>query len=424
VSLAEFQDGNYIVEITKKTRWWLKQREKFLEYFNVDKIPEGIPRQYITSRTKHPFLRRKSYEDIKLHKNVLLEKLHVKIVPADWGLSDSNEVEIWKITLANRQTIIQAEKTQLDRFPFVNGEWNFDMYSFQKSLPLLIEDIQKYINFMYNSHLATVRRAVNLALVVDPSLVDVESFKTKQWVKLLLLNPIAYGRDVRKVVHQLTITDITQNNIRDAEGLIRLAQMVTGATELLFGVPFVTKRSATEIAKVSQFAANRLTSFARLLHELAFAPLFSMITTLNQLNATEKSWYKITKGWEEDWYKNFASKMEEGYIGLGQEDLQGQFNFVFTESLMPIEKSANLQSWLQLYQASTANPMVMQRIDVFAIFKEIAKHMGIKNISDFEITTPGQPIPLGAEKIPGMSPSVFGGVVPNVEPEAKASIEE
>ncbi len=66
---------------------------------------------------------------------------------------------------------------------------------------------------------------------------------------------------------------------------------------------------------------------------------------------------------------------------VGPQDIDVPFD------LEPFDGTARgeefFDSWIQLYQMVISNPILIQQMDVFRLFKHIARLGGAKNVSDF-----------------------------------------
>src|SRR5439155_110157 len=99
----------------------------------------------------------------------------------------------------------------------------------------LSEPLAAHLSFLFNSHMANVRKAINDMFLVDPSRVDLRDILTPTAGKLIRLLPQAYGSDPASVMKQFAVADVTQGHLNDAKMVIDLWQRIIGASDNMFG---------------------------------------------------------------------------------------------------------------------------------------------------------------------------------------------
>ena len=160
--------------------------------------------------------------------------MYVKIVPKEWGLKGSkfnkngDYPEIFLFTIANEQIVLRARPLNLNhnKFPIAIAAPDFDGYSITPiSRMELIGGLQTTLNWMFNSHITNVRKAINDMLIVDPSLVNMEDLENPAPGKLIRLRRSAWGKGVQNAVEQLQVNDITREHMRDAQQIMEMTQI-------------------------------------------------------------------------------------------------------------------------------------------------------------------------------------------------------
>jgi len=411
VSAAHFQDGEYVIEVGNIHRSKLIQGARDGIYFDViDEIPHQIPEEKLINDQMHPFLNKDTYFKEADRDMVFYEKAHIKIRPREYGLDDSDDYEIWNIMVANRSKIVLAlrEESSFGGFPLVCAQSYPDLYVvYNEGLPHLLKYLQQYVDFLFNSHLANVRRGVNMAYVYDPHAIEEEDLTAHKYVKLIRMKELSMGRAASDVIYQLPVNDVTQNNVRDAVQLMELMQKISAVADIIMGMPYVARRSATEIAGAQRFAANRIKTMAEVINEQALMDLVEMFVLNNIDNLTGRMWARILGGWEQE-YAPLQAKIENQTIPFVQmqlpDDLVGNFDYALTEAVLPTEKVSQTQAWQTILQIIGQSELLMQQIDATAVFKEFAQTLGIKNISSFLrpvpiVTPPGETAQGGGERI-------------------------
>jgi hypothetical protein len=146
-------------------------------------------------------------------------KMYINLIPKEWKLSGSEYPEKWYFELASDDVIIRCERADHNHglYPLAVASPEFDGYS---TTPIgrleVLYGLQHTLDFLFNSHIANVRKAINDMLIVDPYLVNIQDLRDPKPGKLIRLRRPAWGRGVDKVVQQLAVQDITRLNIQDS----------------------------------------------------------------------------------------------------------------------------------------------------------------------------------------------------------------
>ncbi len=401
VSLLNFQEGEFVIEISNTHRLNLYDGVKRGEYFDViDKIPRQIPESKLINDNLHPFLNKETYFAEQDRDMVFLERAFIKIRPREFRLDESDDYEIWEIIVANRQVVIKAvrHESSFGGFPFITAEAYPDFYTLANTgLPDLVKPLQQYMDFLFNSHLANVRKGVNMMIVYDPYSIETDDLFAHKYVKMIRMKELAVGKKPSDVIYQIPFNDVTQNNIRDAEVLMQLMQRISGVADIIMGMPYIARRSATEIAGSQRFAANRIKTLAEIINEQALVDMIEMFVLNNIDYVSSPVWLRVMEGWEKE-YANLQYE-EEGkripFIKASEKDLVGNFDYVLTEAMLPIEKISRMQALTQVMQVAGQSEAIARELNLFELFKEWARNAGITNIEAFRrvqpIVTPEPP---------------------------------
>src|SRR3990172_7846164 len=149
-------------------------------------------------------------------------------------MSDEDRRERWVFNLINGHTICRAEPSPFVRFPYEIVETFPDVLAFMsQGIMELTAPLAGHLNFLFNSHMANVRKAVNDMIVVDPSRIDIRDLLNPRAGKLIRLLPLAYGTDPTAALKQLQITDVTRGHTEDSKMLMDLWMRVTGASDAM-----------------------------------------------------------------------------------------------------------------------------------------------------------------------------------------------
>jgi len=165
-------------------------------------------------------------------------KMYINLIPKEWELSGSENPEKWFFALSADDVITQCEKADHNHgmYPMAVASPEFDGYSITPIGRMeVLSGLQTTLDFLFNNHVANLRKAVNDMLVVDPYLVNINDLKDPEPGKLIRLRRPAWGRGVDKVVQQLNVNDITRNNIGDSGYITQWMDRISGADQSMQG---------------------------------------------------------------------------------------------------------------------------------------------------------------------------------------------
>lgn len=328
----------------------------------------------------------------KMNPSYTLREIAIELVPRKYGLSESNRPEIWWLTTANNQLLIRADQMIFDHqsLPAVAGEYDHDGYSlFTPGFYESIKGLQDLLNWIYNSHIDNVRRAVNIRSVVDPEYIrirDILNSNPAQVIRMRKSLPEEV-RSIDAIFKQLPVVDVTRGHLQDAQLIGDLMQRQAHTPDTLQGIESEVKRTATEISKLASSGVNILQTLATVIWAQAIKPLAEMCVQNNQQLLSQRRYYRIIGDYAKDLIK--ADPLYAGgqipAIQAGPEDIQGNFDFPIRDVNLPIKPSDNAEVWADVFKAASSNIIIAQRIDIFWIFKQMCESLGIKNIDDARI---------------------------------------
>jgi hypothetical protein len=316
-----------------------------------------------------------------------LINMYITLVPKDWELGPSEYPEKWMFQVADGLILTKARPLDLvhNRFPVVIASPDFDGYSVAPTSRLeMIDGLQEVLNFLFNSHVTNVRRAINNMFIIDPSLVNVPDFDDPSGGLLIRLRRAAWGRGVQNVMEQLQVVDVTARNVQDAFQVMELGARVTGATDNAMGQQRKgsARVSATESKGQMQNVTNRMERMASVISTMAMTPLAYMLAYHTQQLMSEDTYVKVVG-------ENLEALMAEygvqqgGKVKVSPFDILVQFGVIPRDGSVPGALSQTADQWVNLYQVLSQNPAVAAQFDMVRIFKHIARLMGARDVSSF-----------------------------------------
>ena len=309
--------------------------------------------------------------------------MYIKIIPKEWKLGSSEYPEKWLFGLAADEVIIKAKPVGLyhDKYPIITGAPDFDGYT---ATPLsrieALYGLQHTLDWLFNSHIQNVRKAINDVLIVDPYSVNINDLKDPKPGKLIRLRRPAWGKGVKGAVEQLQVNDITRGNVADSALLVEWMQKI-GATDnpmmgsLRTGGP--DRLTSAEFQGTSAGAINRLERVAKVIGLQSMQDLGYFFGFHTQQLMSEEVYIKSIGRWERE------LKAEYGPKGVMTKPFDIMINYDVKVRDGSIPGGNFSQVWMQMFQALLTAPQFTTTFDIVRIFKHIARNTGAKNVDEF-----------------------------------------
>ncbi len=328
--------------------------------------------------------------DIRATPYYQLDQGSIEIVPSELGLGESDVPEKWIFTIGNKSQIIQAEPLDYDhgRHPVAVIEPSSFGYAFgQPGTMDFLGPIQDTLSWFINSHIHNVRTAMNNMFVVDPSMVELQDLKNPAPGKIIRLKRAAYGQDVKSVLAQLQVQDVTSKHIESMQVFQRIGDIFAAVGDNLKGIQDEGgRKTATEIRTSGEAGASRLAARARFISAQGMVDLAEQMSLNIQQLMTEEFYLQVV-----------GQKGTEFPVTISPQMVAGDFYFPVNDGTLPIDKTALLGIWKEIWMSITQNPMLAQKYDEGKLFEYIAEIGGAKNISAFRISmAPDQQVASGA----------------------------
>lgn len=386
VSVLRFQEGEFCARYVAAT--WNSLRKSPEEYFNLDVVRErmpsfeGVMHREAGRSTELPVEDTRRIWESNRRNVVELIEMVWELIPSEWGLGDSDIPEKWVITLAGGEVVIGCRPQGLyhGKFPYFILSYDMDAYSLNlRGMMEVLEPLESTLSWLLNSHLFNVRRAINDQLVVDPSRVVMRDLLEGGPGRIIRLTPSAYGSDIRSVVSQLPVVDITKQHLQSAQAVVDLIQRVSGVTDNIMGlVNTGGRKTATEVRTSTSFGVNRLKTFCEFNSALGWEPLAQALLQNTQQLMDEEITVKV------------AGDLLQGdphFITVGPDDISGFYDFVPVDGTLPIDRFAQANLWKEILMGLAQMPQIAANYDIAGIFSWMAQLAGLKNITQFRVAS-------------------------------------
>lgn len=321
-----------------------------------------------------------------ISKRVDVINMYINLIPKEWGLSDGDRPEKWLFGLGGDEVVIRAKPLGLNHnlYPVAVAAPEFDGYSPTPISRLeILDGLQGVLNWLFNSHIANVRKAINDMLVVDPYLINMNDLKDPKPGKLIRMRRPAWGRGVKDAVAQLGVTDVTQGNIKDSALIVQWMQKIGGADESMMGAQ---RKGGPERLTGKEFqgtragAVNRMEKIARVIGLQAMQDIGYMFASHAQQLMSQETYIKSTGKWQEILEKEFQPR--DRRIKVTPFDILIEYDVLVRDGSVPGGNFS--EAWIQMFDILAQHPELSQRIDIFRVFTHIARNLGAKNVHEFE----------------------------------------
>lgn len=407
VSFARVQDGEFIGHSKRCGLMHLIERseENGGPYFNIDAVKKHCGGRWDQDKGSRRHTSDSSADELD-RGTYRLYHLQVKLIPKEWKLGAGTRPEIWWFTWVDDEVIIRAHKSQYahNQFTYAISEGMCDIHSTeQPGWGELLHPLQLLMNWLWNSHIDSVRRRINGALLYSPALIEEEDLLnptpgghvrlTPRAEQLLMSGQITPNQLYGSIIQ----TDTTESHLRDMNVTTDMIQRITASNDTAQGVPLPDKRTLGEVQAVLTAASQRIAMTARNRDAQAIKKLAKRAISNRQQLTTLEQWMRIPGDLAQELERSAVNDhriaMNGGIVQVlvSREDLWGQFDYVSTVGSQMGDPQKNPQTWMQIMQAVAGVPSLIdpnmspdgRTIDMREIFNEGARALGVRDISRF-----------------------------------------
>jgi hypothetical protein len=314
-------------------------------------------------------------------------KMFIRLIPKDWGLSNNEYPEMWYFELGADEIVLKAKPANLDhnKYPVSVIAPDYDGYSLAPISRIeILYGMQGVLDFMFNSHVANVRKAINDMIIYDPYLVNSNDLKNPSPGKLIRLRRPAWGKGVKDVAMQLGISDVTRGNIADSTWLVQWMDRISGADSAMSGSlrqGGPDRLTGAEFQGTRAGGLNRLERIAKVVGMQGLQDIGMFFGYHNKQMMTNDSYIRMAGDWQDVLMQEYGQSMDRGRIIVSPDQLDINYNVMVRDGSIPGGNYADV--WVQLFQILGQNPQLAQNFDVVRIFTHIARNLGAKNVNDF-----------------------------------------
>ncbi len=309
--------------------------------------------------------------------------MYVKLIPEEWGLGPGQYPEKWYFQVGSDEILLRAQPLGLDHglFPVVVAAPDFDGYSTTPVSRLeTLYGLQHTLDFLFNMHIANVRKAINDMFVVDPYSININDIKNPKPGKLIRTRRPVWGKGVSDSIMQLGVNDVTRGNIADSSYIVQWMQKIGGADDAAMGSlrqGGPERLTGMEFQGTRQGAFNRLERVAKVIGLQAMQDLGYLFASHTQQLMTESTWVKATGEWGDTLKKEYG----QDHIKVSPQDVLIDYDLIVRDGTVP---GGNYSSvWEKMFEVIAKQPELHQEFDLVRIAKHIFRNNGAKNVEEF-----------------------------------------
>jgi len=324
-------------------------------------------------------------------------EVQVRIVPSEFKLGDGKplgpeEYPVkYVVVYANDNRVIKCEPLGYahDKFTYDVAELSPDQHHFiNAGIAETIDQLQDIITWLINSRITSIRKTVDNRIIVDPEGVNMDDLYARN--PIIRLKKGAARSGIDRWIKQLEITDVTGPNIKDANNLSDLIQVVTGINQNAQGQYSDGRRSAEQTKAVNAGAAGRLQVGALLVWATQLSQLGKKMLSNLRDGLDVPTFVKVMGDQTLFPRDQYAVNINDFMVGFkaDKSHLAGSYDFDDLDGTLPSQKSAIANVLEQLLQSLITNPQAAAIFgyDPKALLQEILELRGVRNPEQFLVS--------------------------------------
>ena len=359
------------------------------------------------------------YPELEIH------KVQWKIIPKDWGLSESGRMELWQFMVAGEDVIVAAYPcdSPLKKFTYGIGQLEPDMHAaFTPGMGTNLIGGHYLVNWYINSNLTNVRKMINDQLIWNDDLLNATDMKNTspgRRIRLTQKGKLLHERGIMQIEQmygQMRLTDVTTGHPEIAQNVFSFLQRMANTPDTVQAMPLPTKRTLGEVQGISQSAGISLGRAAGMLDTGVVDPITQQMIAYRQAYMSMEEAVKIVG----------KKKAAQGASiqHATREQIQGRYDYIVRTTTMPPDPARNLSMWMQIAQMVFSGQLPItavsgKQLNPLALIEEILFQMGINYFDNFMVDSEQvqQMAPPGGEApgVPGQGGEMKAEVMANEE---------
>lgn len=406
--LTRYRDGEFCADENEYSISKLKKMEKDGEAFGVDNIPR-LPDDAFSDRTLAGITQETNARfDPTINPRdsahfVLITEVELRCNPSQTLIAENTPIDpdlnadvVMLFWIANDGRIVSIRDSGYehndflyDAAQFFNDQQRLCNYGIVE----LLGPMQDILDWLMNSRVTNVRKAVQNFLVVDPKGVKMSDVLDRLPV-IRLNSAVPEGMSIDNFIKQLQVTDVTSSHVADMGVVKGFSQEATGLQDNLLGQYAEGRRSAREASNVNANASARVIVPLKGIWEGCILPLGrKMLSNLRQGLDDEQlvriiGVQRFIENSQPDQNSPYSPPPVRAFLPVDKSQLVGAYDFLVFEGTLPSQRMAVAASILQLGEMLIKNPAVVLAlgIDPQLLVYEWLELQGVRNAERFRLT--------------------------------------
>jgi hypothetical protein len=390
VPLARFQEGDFVAHEEEVTIGSLKREEGKL-YHGTEHIETGdaLSNEWLTSRHRRAgrsfVTNERGTGKGSVTGMAVFTEVQFILNPKEWKDKldidfGTTEVEKWVAVVANDRRIISLEPLSYlhGRFTYVIWESSPDhSFFFNGGFLDSINELQKQVTWLINTHMASVSQAIRNRFMVNPSNVHVEDIEND---RTAIRTKLGFTGEFERAIKQVQVQDVTAGHWNDVMQVQRIMQTVSGVSENAMGTYSTGRRSATQTRDVNSGASLRLNTIGSFHYNGWHIGLGEQILANTRQNRSEEMYANIVGD------ESKTIPFDQVYMSSPAK-IVADLDFTPYSVTSPNERNNRIKTLTELATLLMTNPeaTMMLRKDPAKVITYLAKLQGIENMDAFNL---------------------------------------
>lgn len=208
------------------------------------------------------------------------------IVPSDFGLSSSDELELWRIAMANGLYITAAYQIEVShgQLPVACGApIEDDLWNNQRSYAEMLLPLQHFASFLLNSHVSATRKAIYGITVYDKNAFPGMDLDAEDLIGARIpMKSTSTGMTIDQMFRHYNEAPETDQNVEMISKIVDIMQKIM-PTNQAQQVADLERATEYQAAATVQASSRRNLKITRILNDQAITPIkFQMMYNIYQ----------------------------------------------------------------------------------------------------------------------------------------------
>lgn len=219
------------------------------------------------------------------------------VIPSDFGLSSSTDLELWRIGMANGLYITAAYQIDCShgQLPVACGSpIEDDLWNNQRSYAEMLIPLQHFASFLLNTHVEATRKAIFGITVFDKSCFPGLDLDTEDLIGARIpMKSTSAGIDIDKAFRHYNSAPQTDQNVDMISKIVDIMQKIM-PTNQAQQVADLERATEYQAAATVQASSRRNLKIARIINDQAISPLrfqmmYNIYENINVIEYTDSS---------------------------------------------------------------------------------------------------------------------------------------